>query len=102
MSNVLSDEKKQQVIALGKLGWTLRRIEQATGARFYFATPHHAWERGTCENTNGLIRQYLPKRASMRRVSQLDCSRIAQKLNDRPRKRLGYLTPAECYELQNT
>jgi IS30 family transposase len=78
------------------------RIEQATGARFYFATPHHAWERGTCENTNGLIRQYLPKRASMRRVSQLNCSRIAQKLNDRPRKRLGYLTPAECYELQNT
>jgi IS30 family transposase len=77
------------------------KIEAATGARFYFATPHHAWERGTCENTNGLIRQYLPKRTSMRRVTQLDCSRIARQLNARPRKRLGYLTPAECYELQN-
>lgn len=76
-------------------------IERSTGARFYFATPHHAWERGTSENTNGLIRQYLPKRKSMRRVSQLDCSRIARQLNDRPRKRLGYLTPAECHELHS-
>ena len=72
-------------------------IEQATAARFYFATPHHAWERGTNENTNGLIRQYLPKRRSMARLTQDDCNRIATKLNRRPRKRLGYRTPEECY-----
>jgi IS30 family transposase len=72
-------------------------IEAATGALFYFATPHHSWERGTNENTNGLLRQYLPKRASMAHVTQDDCDAIAAKLNSRPRKRLGYRTPEECY-----
>lgn len=72
-------------------------IEHATAVRFYFATPHHAWERGTNENTNGLIRQYLPKRHSMARLTQHDCNRIAAKLNRRPRKRLDYCTPEECY-----
>jgi len=72
-------------------------IETATGALFYFATPHHSWERGTNENTNGLLRQYLPKRRSMAHVTQADCDAIARKLNTRPRKRLGYRTPKECY-----
>jgi len=72
-------------------------IEKTTQARFYFSTPHHAWERGTNENTNGLIRQYLPKRKSMTRLTQRDCNRIAAVLNTRPRKRLGYRTPEECY-----
>ena len=73
------------------------KLERATGTRFYFATPHHAWERGTNENTNGLVRQYLPKRQSMAHLTQHDCNRIAAKLNRRPRKRLGYRTPEECY-----
>ncbi len=73
------------------------KLERATAARFYFATPHHAWERGTNENTNGLIRQYLPKRLSMAHLTQHDFNRIAAKLNRRPRKRLGYRTPEECY-----
>jgi IS30 family transposase len=72
-------------------------VEAATGVVFYFATPHHAWERGTNENTNGLIRQYLPKRTSLAKVTQADCDRIAHELNARPRKRLGYKTPEECY-----
>jgi IS30 family transposase len=72
-------------------------LERATAARFYFATPHHAWERGTNENTNGLLRQYLPKRRSMARLTQHDFNRIATKLNRRPRKRLNYRTPEECY-----
>ena len=72
-------------------------LERATGTRFYFATPHHAWERGTNENTNGLVRQYLPKRQSMAHLTQHDCNRIAAKLNRRPRKRLGFHTPEECY-----
>jgi IS30 family transposase len=75
-----------------------RRIERGTGARFYFAAPYHAWERGTNENTNGLIRQYAPKGTSLAGLTQRDCSRIARQLNTRPRKRLGYRTPEECYE----
>jgi IS30 family transposase len=76
-----------------------KTIEKATGVVFYFANPHHSWERGTNENTNGLIRQYLPKRKSMAHITQRHCNRIAAKLNNRPRKRLGYRTPKECYEL---
>ena len=72
-------------------------IERATAVRFYFATPHHAWERGTNENTNGLIRRYVPKRQSMAHLTQHACEQIATALNRRPRKRLGYRTPEECY-----
>jgi IS30 family transposase len=72
-------------------------VELATGALFYFATPHHSWERGTNENTNGLIRQYLPKRTSMAHLTQEDLNAVAARLNSRPRKRLGYKTPEECY-----
>jgi len=71
-------------------------IERAIRLKFYFATPHHAWERGTNENTNGLIRQYLPKRTSMATLTQHQCNVIARKLNTRPRKRLDYQTPEEC------
>ena len=70
-------------------------IEEATGVRFYFATPHHSWERGTNENTNGLIRQYLPKGTSMKNLTQAQCDRIAKKLNTRPRKRHDFKTPEE-------
>jgi IS30 family transposase len=76
-----------------------KAIEAATDADFFFATPHHSWERGTNENTNGLIRQYAPKRTSLAHLTQANCDSIAEKLNNRPRKRLGYRTPAECYEL---
>ena len=74
-----------------------KKIEKATGVKIYFATPYHSWERGTNENTNGLIRQYLPKRKSMAHVTQHDCNRIAKKLNARPRKRYGYETPEERF-----
>jgi IS30 family transposase len=74
-----------------------KTIERKTGIAFYFATPYHSWERGLNENTNGLIRQYLPKRASMAALTQRDCNAIANQLNDRPRKRLGYRTPREVF-----
>lgn len=74
-----------------------RTIETTTGVPFYFTTPYHAWERGTSENTNGLLRQYLPKASSMARLTQDDCDRIADDLNRRPRKRLGFRTPEECF-----
>lgn len=72
-------------------------IERTTGTQFYFATPHHARERGTNENTNGLLRQFLPKGQSMAHLTQRDCDTLARTLNPRPRKRLGYCTPEECY-----
>lgn len=75
-------------------------IEDATDVTFYFATPHHSWERGTNENTNGLIRQYLPKGTSMTRLTQPRCNAIAKQLNTRPRKRLDYQTPEECFNAQ--
>ena len=70
-------------------------VQVKKAVEIYFATPYHSWERGTNENTNGLIRQYLPKGSCMKNVTQADCDRIAAKLNARPRWRLGYETPAE-------
>jgi len=72
-------------------------IEKATGATFFFATPYHSWERGTNENTNGLIRQYLPKGTSMTGLTQRQCNEIAYQLNTRPRKRHAYKTPLEVF-----
>jgi IS30 family transposase len=72
-------------------------LEEKTGILFYFARPYHSWERGTNENTNGLIRQYLPKGSSMKNLSQRQCTIIANILNERPRKRLEFMTPAEVY-----
>ena len=72
-----------------------KAIEQTTGVNIYFATPYHSWERGTNENTNGLIRQYLPKRTTMRHISQQHCDIIAMELNTRPRKRYDYRSPTE-------
>lgn len=74
-----------------------RAVEKAAGVIFYFAHPHHAWERGTNENTNGLIRQYLPKGKDLRNLTQKHCNQIANILNRRPRKRHGYRTPEEVF-----
>ncbi len=74
-----------------------KEIERKTGVRFYFATPYHSWERGTNENTNGLIRQYLPKREGMASLTQRVCDSIAKQLNNRPRKRYDFRTPLEVY-----
>ena len=73
------------------------QIEAVHPVKFYFATPHHSWERGTNENTNGLIRQYLPKGRTMKGVTQNKCDKIAEQLNTRPRKRHAYKTPNQCF-----
>jgi transposase, IS30 family len=74
-----------------------KQLEQRLGTKVYFATPHHAWERATNENTNGLLRQYLPKRTCLRALTQVQCNAIAAQLNNRPRLRLGFRTPNEVY-----
>ena len=74
-----------------------KKLEQELETKVYFATPHHAWERGTNENTNGLIRQYLPKGMNLKGVKQQLCYEIAERLNNRPRRRLKFKTPNEVY-----
>jgi len=74
-----------------------QQIEQATGTAFYFASPYHSWERGLNENTNGLIRQYLPKGKTMTGLTQRHCDAIATRLNRRPRKSMGFKTPEQTY-----
>jgi IS30 family transposase len=64
----------------------------------YFAHPYSSWERGTNENTNGLIRRYLPKGTNFHQITEEQLKNIQHKLNNRPRKILGYKTPLEAME----
>ena len=76
------------------------RIARKLEVGYYFARPYHSWERGANENMNGLIRQYLPKGTSFGDLTREQVKRIEWKLNNRPRKRLGFLTPLECISIQ--
>lgn len=70
-------------------------IAEEMNIDFYFCKPYHSWERGANENTNGLIRQYIPKKTDFSTITNEEIQMIQDKLNNRPRKRLGYLTPRE-------
>jgi len=73
-------------------------LENHFDARAYFAHPYCAWERATNENTNGLLRQFLPKKTGFRSLTQAQLDIIADRLNNRPRKRLDYRTPCEAFQ----
>lgn len=76
-------------------------ISKALGADFYFAHPYASWERGLNENTNGLVRQYLKKGTDFSDIDDGALVIIIDKLNNRPRKTLGYATPNEIFFRRN-
>jgi IS30 family transposase len=72
-------------------------LTRRLGIDVYFAEPYSAWQRGTNENTNGLVRQFFPKGSDLARTPEARISHVENLLNDRPRKRLGYRTPTEIF-----
>jgi hypothetical protein len=73
-----------------------QRFSEQTGMSVYFCDPKSPWQRGSNENTNGLLRQYLPRRLNFRTLTQTDFDQIAAELNDRPRQTLGFKTPSQA------
>jgi len=82
----------------GKEFSQFKDLESKTGLSVYFADPYAAWQRGTNENTNGLLRFYFPKGTSFKRISVRTLQRAVDRLNNRPRKCLGYRTPQEVFD----
>jgi IS30 family transposase len=77
-----------------------KQLGRSLGLKIYFAKPYCAWQRGTNENTNGLLRQFVPKGTDFHRVSHQAVARMKRQLNERPRRRLNYQTPAEIFAKQ--
>lgn len=89
--------KKSLTVDNGKEFSLFKGIENETGMKVYFADPYSPWQRGTNENTNGLIRHYFPKGVNWKTVTEQMLTAVVDKLNNRPRKCLGYRTPLEVF-----
>ena len=89
--------RKTLTVDNGKEFSQFKALEIKTGLSIYFADPYSAWQRGSNENTNGLLRQYLPKGTDLSSYSQAKLNAIARRLNERPRKTLDYETPSDRF-----
>ena len=89
--------RKTLTVDNGKEFSNFKELEDKTGLKVYFADPYAAWQRGTNENTNGLLRQYFPKGTDFRNISEKEVAIVVKKLNNRPRKCLNYQTPHEVF-----
>ncbi len=100
-SHVLNRIEAQKRLSLtydqGREMTAHQRLTQATGVKVYFADPYSPWQRGINENTNLLLRQYLPKGTDLSGFTQEELDAIAWQLNTRPRKSMGYRCPAEMF-----
>jgi IS30 family transposase len=97
MKNLPPEKVKTMTFDNGREFAGFKELERGLGMRSYFAHPYHSWERGTNENTNGLLRQFFPKGVDFDHISQSDVDRAAELLNNRPRKCLNYRTPTEVF-----
>ena len=89
--------RKTLTVDNGKEFAYFKQLEKKTGFSIYFADPYSAWQRGSNENTNGLIRQYFPKGTNFKDITNKDLALVVKKLNHRPRKSLNYQTPHEVF-----
>jgi IS30 family transposase len=111
--NTSANIKESIVSQLKELPFSLRRtitydngsenssheyINNTIGTKSYFCNPYHSWEKGTIENTNGLIRRFFPKSSSFKGIWNKTLEEVEMLLNNRPRKCLGFLTPAEVFQ----
>lgn len=100
---LLPDNKKHSLTYDNGVQFSLHQgTEQKSGIPIFFAYPYHSWERGTNENTNGLLRQYYPKGSPFSHITQPQLDQVVDLINNRPRKRLNYLTPHEVFVLGMT
>jgi len=97
LSGVPARAKKTITLDNGPENRDWRPLQEATGASCFFAHPYSSWERGTNENTNGLIRDYFPKGTDFRTIRDEELAYVERELNERPRKRLGWQSPLQAF-----
>lgn len=99
LTNIPRKYRKTLTLDNGPENRDWKPLREATGLDIYFAHPYHSWERGTNENTNGLIREYFPKKTDFSIISEEEISKVEHELNTRPRKRLNWKTPLELFSV---
>lgn len=97
MAFIPSNAKRTITFDNGNENSSWRELERATNLKAFFCHQYHSWERGTNENTNGLIRDYFPKKTDFTTINEQQIVYVENELNSRPRKRLGWKTPLEAW-----